>query len=88
MSDLRKRSSSLTISECSNSQNVKVVTSKVFHLVTTCRNCQMVYISDRKRIICPFCGSFYQEKSVDEFLRNNERAIQNKKFNQVTNNSH
>ena len=28
-------------------------------LVTGCRNCKMVNVSDRKRIICPYCGTFY-----------------------------
>ncbi len=39
----------------------------------------MVYISDKKRVICPFCGSFYREKSVDEFLRKQERINDSKK---------
>lgn len=83
---MKKRSSSLTINEStsvSSGANVKIVTSKVYHQVTTCKNCQMVNISDRKRIICPFCGSFYKEKSVDEFLLNNERTQKIK--NQVRN---
>lgn len=28
-------------------------------IVTTCRVCRMISISDKKRILCPYCGSFY-----------------------------
>ncbi len=27
--------------------------------VSTCKNCLMISICDRKRMMCPFCGSFY-----------------------------
>ena len=85
MSDTKKRSSSLAdTSTAGVTVSTKIVTSRVLHLVTTCRNCHMVNISDRERIICPFCGSFYQEKSVDDFLRRNDRAAKSRKLmNQV-----
>jgi hypothetical protein len=79
-SDLRKRSNSLVVDQQQSIDNTtKIVTSRVFQLVKTCRNCHMVYISDKKRVICPFCGSFYREKSVDEFLRKQERINDSKK---------
>ncbi len=85
MSDVKKRSASLADTSTAAVVSTKIVTSKVLHLVTTCRNCHMVYISDRKRIICPFCGSFYQEKSVDDFLRHNDRTAKSRNLmNQVS----
>jgi hypothetical protein len=33
---------------------------KFIQYVSTCKNCLMISICDKKRLMCPFCGSFYE----------------------------
>lgn len=33
---------------------------KFVQYVSTCKNCLMISICDKKRLMCPFCGSFYE----------------------------
>jgi hypothetical protein len=32
-----------------------------------CRQCKLINVSDRKRIMCPYCGSFY-DPSEEKYL--------------------
>ena len=51
----------------------KIIKFQVYQIVKTCRSCQLIYISDRIRILCPYCGSFYDPKAEEDFgLRGNE----------------
>lgn len=40
------------------------------HFVCTCRICQLVNISEKKRMLCPYCGSFYDAKIEQQFNQN------------------
>jgi hypothetical protein len=40
---------------------------KFAQYVSTCKNCLMISICDIKRLMCPFCGSFYQLNIEKEF---------------------
>jgi hypothetical protein len=38
-------------------------TCQITKIVKCCKYCHMVFIGESKRILCPFCGSFYEPKN-------------------------
>lgn len=42
--------------------NAPQSSTQIIKIVLTCRVCQMIHISDKKRILCPYCGNFYDSK--------------------------
>jgi hypothetical protein len=59
----------------SNSQHVPART--IVQIVKNCRVCDMVNIGDNKRILCPYCGSFYDTKMQKNVADKNAKSKRN-----------
>lgn len=44
-------------------------------IVLNCRVCQMINITDKKRILCPFCGSFYDPRIERTYKDTNKKML-------------
>ncbi len=53
-------SKEIEMKDMSSFDKEEVITVK--RIVKLCENCQMVYINDQPRILCLYCGSFYDAK--------------------------
>ncbi len=52
----------------------KIQIVKITRVVKCCRHCQMVNINDRSRMLCPYCGTFYDSKAEREKNQIESRA--------------
>lgn len=60
LSDLKE----IEMKDMSSFGKEEVVTVK--RVVKICGNCQMVYINEQPRILCLYCGNFYDAKTERE----------------------
>lgn len=54
-----KTSSSSVMALCSSSPQLN---KSMVQIVKSCTICEMINIADKMRILCPYCGSFYDPK--------------------------
>jgi hypothetical protein len=40
--------------------------STIIKIVLLCKNCSMVFIGEKRRVLCPFCGTFFDSKLEQE----------------------
>jgi len=58
----------------------KVQVVNITRVVKCCRHCQMVNINDRVRMLCPYCGTFYDSKAEREKNQTESRHNKNEKI--------
>ena len=73
----------IEMKEISTPPEPKVHIVNITRVVKCCNHCQMVFINERKRILCPFCGSYYESKEEREKnqvnLKRSGKILKNRK---------
>ena len=77
-SNKKRLSSAAPKIDNTNNRQTTTSSSKPPKNILSCRTCHMISISDSNRIMCPYCGSFYDPNFLKKNTKNSRRSNNSK----------
>jgi uncharacterized Zn-finger protein len=72
---LKSLSNSKLATNHENSQLAMNKIEPVTKIVESCRSCKMIQISERRRVLCPYCGTFFDPNEERLVVRNDRPRV-------------